>query len=139
MVITIRFPSFGCFERVPRPVSTKKNQWSSLAQNGVDLEGNLPTWRLRPGLPTVSLGLKLWIWEGHVSMHGWSRVEPEALGWSNGQNGKERCLSLMLLLVACLSNMAYESFSPLPLGSRGAFGAPSGLPRSLKIRSHVHA
>ena len=39
------------------------------------LEGHLPTWRLRPGAPAVSVWLKTWIWQGHHLGSRMARVE----------------------------------------------------------------
>ena len=39
------------------------------------LGGHLPTWRPRPGAPTVSFWLKIWIWQGHHLGSRMARVE----------------------------------------------------------------
>ena len=62
LVVLTKFQ--GCFGQ----------KWLFLANNGTDFRGHLATWRLRPRAPSVSWGLKFWIWEGHLSMWEMARA-----------------------------------------------------------------
>ena len=52
------FPSFAVFNVLFGLLGQRK---LFLAQNCADWGGHLPTWRLRPGAPSVPFGLKTWI------------------------------------------------------------------------------
>ena len=67
------------------------------------LTTHLPTWRHCPGPPPVSWRLKIWIWEGHVSMQKKARVEESPKRWDGVMAEMERrSVCCCLLLVACL-------------------------------------
>ena len=84
--------------RAERPLSPTKNAfshrvWTKIAKSFLltiqtkpvrppestnrqtDSGGCIPTWRPRRGSPPVKLGLKFWIWEGHLSLQEMAGVE----------------------------------------------------------------
>ena len=79
----------GCFAQKMAGFGPKKRTFGTAPP---DLAGELGAQTLDLGRPCVD------------AEDGWSRVEPKALGWSNGQNGKEK--RLLLVVVACCCPLA---------------------------------